>query len=157
MNKNNDYEKTQQVRHTLEDTLMFQDEASELIKLLINENRPTKLNERKRLRMLMAKALLSQGAVECVTLVIEGGWFTFASLQNMILRVSELNENLVRLVTHKPENNVQVGSIAELWKFIYDQLLYYFPLATAEAMRISKESMFKTEQQSYEFDSSEAI
>ena len=38
MNKNNDYEKTQQVRHTLEDTLMFQDEASELIKLLINEN-----------------------------------------------------------------------------------------------------------------------
>ena len=156
MNKN-DYEKTQQVRHTLEDTLMYQEEASELIKLLINENRPMKLNERKRWRMLMAKSLLSQGAVETVTLVIEGCWFTFASLQNMTLRVSEINENMVRLTTHKPEHNVQIGSIGELWKFIYDQLLYYFPLATAEAMRISKESMFKTEQESFDFDSTEVI
>lgn len=157
MKKNNDYEKTRQVRHTLEDTLSFQDEFSELFKLLINENRPMRLNERKRSKQIMPKALLSQGAVECITLVIEGGWFTFASLQNMILRVSEINENMVRLTTHKPEHNVQVGSIGELWKFIYNQLLYYFPLAAAESLRISKESMFKTEQESYEFDSLEEI
>lgn len=157
MNKKNEYERTQQVRHTLEDTLMYQDELSELFKLVINENRPMRLNERKRMRQIMPKALLSKGAIECVTLVIEGGWFTFASLQSMILRVSEINENMVRLTTHKPEHNVQVGSIGELWKYVYDQLHYLYPLAAAEAIRMSKESQYKVDQESYDFDSTEAI
>ena len=157
MAKNDDYEETKQVRMTLEDTLNFQEELSEMIKQLMNENRSMKLNERRRLRKIMTKALLSQGAIYPVTLVIEGGWFTFASLQNMILRTSEINTNLVRLTTHKPEHNTQVGSIGELWKFIYDQLLYYYPLAAAEATRISKESMYKVEQGTYEFNSEEAI
>lgn len=155
--KNKDYEKTQQVRHTLEDTLQYQEEFSELFKLVINENRPMRLNERKRLRRIMPKALLSQGAVHCVSMTIEGGFFTFSSLQNMILRVSEVNESLVRLTTHKPSHNVQVGSIAELWKFIYSQLLYLYPLAAAEAIRMSKESQYKVEQESYDFDSTEEI
>ena len=153
----NEYEKTEQIRKTLEDTLKKQDEMSDLIRQLRDENRPMKLNERKELRGLMVKSLLSQGAIECVTLVIEGGWFTFASLQNMILRVSEIDENMVRLITHKPEHNIQVGSIGELWKFIYDQLQYYYPLAAAEAIRISKESIYKVEQGLYNFDSREAI
>lgn len=150
-------EKTKQIRLTLEDTLKYQEELSELMKQLINENRAIRLNERKRLRAILPKALLSQGAVECVTMVISGGWFTFSSLQNMILRVSDLNENIVKLQTHKPEPNVQIGSIGELWKFIYDQLLYYYPLATAESLRMSKESLFKTQQGMYEFDSKEEL
>ena len=157
MKKNNDYEKTEQIRKTLEDTLRKQDEMSDLIRQLRDENRPMTLSERKQLRGLMVKSLLSQGAISCVTLVIEGGWFTFASLQNMILKVSEINESMVRLTTHKPEHNVQLGSIGELWKFIYDQLQYYFPLAAAEAIRMSKESLYKVEQGAYDFDSEEAI
>lgn len=152
-----EYEKTEQVRKTLEDTLQYQDKMSDLIRQLKDENRPMTSTERKQLRGLMVKSLLSQGALECVTLVIEGGWFTFASLQNMILRVSEINENMVRLTTHKPEHNVQTGSIGELWKFIYDQLQYYYPLAAAEAIRMSKESLYKVEQGAYDFDSREEI
>lgn len=154
--KNKD-EETKQVRLTLEDTIRYQEELSDMMKLLITENRPMNSKERKRLRKVMAQGLLSQGAVNCTTLIIEGGWFTFSSLQNMILRVSEIDENLVRLTTHKPEHNTQVGSIGELWKFIYNQLLYYFPLATAEAFRVSKESLYKVEQGAYEFDSKEVM
>lgn len=150
-------EKTKQIRLTLEDTLHYQEELSELMKQLITDNRPMTEKERKRLRKIMTKALLTQGAIKCITLVIEGGWFTFSSLQNMILRVSEINEKLVKLTTHKPEHNVQIGSIAELWKFIYEQLLYLYPLASAEALRISKESLYRVEQGVYEFDSREVV
>lgn len=155
MKENNDESK--QVRMTLEDTLRYQDELSNLIKLLATENRPVINTERKRLKELMAKALLSQGAVDCESMVIEGGFFTFASLQNLILRLSDINEKLVRLTTHKPEVNIQTGSIGEIWRFIYDRMLYYFPLANAEAMRYSKESQFKTKQEAYEFDSEGGI
>jgi len=152
-----EFEKTEQVRKTLEDCLKYREDLSDLIRQLRDENRPMTLTERKRLPKLMASALLSQGAIECVTLVIEGGWFTFASLQNMILRVSEIGENMVRLTTHKPSHNVQTGSIGELWKFIYDQLLYYYPLASAEAIRLSKESQYRVEQAAYDFDSREGL
>ena len=152
-----EFEKTEQIRKTLEDCLKYREDLSDLIRQLRDENRHMTATERKRLPKLMALSLLSQGAGECVTLVIEGGWFTFASLQNMILRVSEINENLIRLTTHKPSHNVQTGSIGELWKFIYDQLQYYFPLAAAEAIRMSKESQYKIEQQAYDFDSREEI
>lgn len=150
-------DETKQVRMTLEDTLRYQSELSDLMKQLIKENRPMSDKERKRIPELLAKALLTQGAVKCVTMVIEGGWFTFASLQNMILRTSEITKPYVRLTTHRPEHNTQVGSIAEMWKFIYGQLLYYYPLASAEAFRVSKESMYRVEQGSFEFDSRSVI
>ena len=150
-------EKTEQVRKTLEDYLKHREELSVLIRQLRDENRPMTQKERERLPKLMALALLSQGATSCITLVIEGAWYTFSSLQNMVLRVSEIDEYMVRLTTHKPTFCSQVGSIGELWKYIYDQLLYFYPLAAAESIRLSKESLYRTEQGAYDFDSSEAI
>ena len=150
-------EKEKQVRMTREDTLRNQQVLSKMFKLLIDENRPMNIKEREQLREIMAKALLTQGAIDCTTMVIDGGWFTFSSLQSMILRVSEIDTDLVRLTTHKPEYNTQVGSIGELWKFIYGQLMYYFPLAVAEGFRASKESTYRVEQGAYDFDSREVV
>ena len=155
--KRDNEEKSRQVRKTLEDTQSNQKELKDLLKLLINENRAMRLNEREQLPGIMAKAMLSQGATECITLIIQSGWFTFASLQSLILRVSEINEPYIRLETHRPTSNVQKGSIAEIWKYIYEQLQYYFPLASAEAVRLSKESSFMVEQEAYDFDSTQEV
>ena len=43
--------------------------------------------------------------------------------------------------------------IGELWQFLYDKFLYYFPQACSEALHISAESVERPKQGSYKFSS----
>jgi hypothetical protein len=117
------------------------------------ENRPLKHNEKKQFFDMLPKALLSQGSAEPVSVVIKNGWFTFASVQNLAHRISDLYTENVYLKTHRPEHVEITIPISELWQFLYDKCLYLFPLANAEAIHISAETMEKQQQGSYEFSS----
>ena len=101
----------------------------------------------------MTKALLSQGAVEPISVVINDGWFTFASVQNLAHRMTDLTTSSVFLKTCKPENVEITIPICELWQFLYDKVLFLFPQACAEAIHISAESVERTQQKSFEFSS----
>ena len=102
---------------------------------------------------MLPKALLSQGTAESVSVVINGGWFTFASIQNLAHRLADLTTSDVYLKTSRPEQVEITIPISELWKFLYDKCLYLFPLASAEAIHISAETMERPQQGSYEFSS----
>ena len=142
-----------QQRLTLLDCRINQDKLREKLKELISENRPLKFNEKKQFFDMLPKSLLSQGAAEPVSVVIKDGWFTFASLQNLAHRLSDLYSSDVYLKTYRPENVELTIPISELWQFLYDKCLYLFPLANAEAIHISAETMEKPQQGSYEFSS----
>jgi len=147
----------QQVRMTLQDCLSYQDKLRGLLQQLIQENRSLTCQEKQRFFEMLPKALLSKGTMEPVHLVIEKGWFTFASIQTMALKLADLTTNKVSLRTTRPEKVEIILSIGELWKFLYDKVLYLFPLASAEAIHISAESVKRSQQGTYEFSSKEAL
>ena len=95
--------------------------------------------------------MLSQGSVEPVSIVIHGGWFTFASVQNLAHRLADLHTAQVNIETHRPEQVDVTINIAGLWQFLYDQCLFLFPLASSEAVHISAETIERPRQESYEF------
>ncbi len=150
-------EKQKQIRYTLEDCLFNQRKLSELVQLLITDNRPLALNEKPRYYELLPKSLLSQGATDPVSMVIEKGWFTFASIQNLAMRLADLTTDKVSLKTTRPEEVEITVPIHELWSFLYDKLLYLFPLAAAEAVHLSGENIPRTEQGVYSFTSSQKL
>ena len=106
---------------------------------------------------MLPKALLTQGATSPVSMVIDKGWFTFASLQSMALRVADLTSNKVELKTSRPEKITVAVDIKDLWQFLYDKMLYYFPLACSEAVHLSGENIPKTEQGSFVFSSKQKL
>ena len=142
-----------QIRYTLEDTLRNQRKLSNLLKLLIQENRCITFDEKKMFYSLLPKALLGQGATEPVSMVIDHGWFTFSSLQNMALRLADITSSHVELNTSRPEKLTVRVDVKDLWQFLYDKILYFFPLACAEAVHISGENIPRTEQGEYSFSS----
>ena len=146
-------DKGKQVRLTLEDCLFFQNKLRELLQQLIRENRPLKMNERKPYFDLLPKALLSQGAVDPVHLVIDKGWFIFASVQSLAHRMVDLSTDKVNMKTTRPEKVDVTIPISELWQFLYDKVLYLFPQGTSEAIHISAESIERPKQTAYEFSS----
>jgi hypothetical protein len=131
----------QQVRMTLQDCLSYQEKLRGLLQQLIQEDRPLTCQEKQRFFEMLPKALLSKGTIDPVYLVIEKGWFTYASIQTMALQMADLTTNKVSLRTTRPETVESIISIDELWQFLYDKVLYLFPLASAEAIHISAESM----------------
>ncbi len=143
-----------QIRLTLEDCLRNQEQLKNLLKDLIRNNRHLEHTEKHIFFRMLPKALLSQGTDMPVSIVIQGGWFTFASLQNLAHRVADLHTSRVNLQTHRPENVEVTVDIALLWEFLYDKCLYFFPLASAEAVHISAETIERPLQGSYEFSSS---
>ena len=82
--------KEKQLRLTLQDCLHYQDELRNLLQDLIRNNRPLTYVEKQKYFEMLPKALLSQGIVDPVSVVIQDGWFTFASVQNLALRMAEL-------------------------------------------------------------------
>jgi hypothetical protein len=140
-----------QIRYTLEDCLKHQRKLSNLVKTLIQENRCLSFNEKEELYNILPKAMLTQGASIPVSMVINKGWFTFSSLQNMFLRVADLTSNKIELHTSKPEEVTVTVEIHELWQFLYDKMLYYFPLACSEALHLSGENVPRTEQGEFMF------
>jgi len=147
----------QQVRMTLQDCLFHQDKLRGLLQQLIQENRSLTFQEKPRFFEMLPKALLSKGTMEPVHMVIEKGWFTFASIQTMALQIADLTTNKVSLRTTRPEKVEIIISIGELWQFLYFKILYLFPLAGAEAIHISAESVKRLQQGTYEFSSKEAL
>jgi hypothetical protein len=150
-------EKQKQIRYTLEDCLVNQRKFSDLVQQLIRDNRPLDLREKPRYYELLPKSLLSQGASEPVSMVIQKGWFTFASIQNLAMRLADLTTDKVSLKTTRPEEVEITIPISELWQFLYDKLLYLFPLAAAEAVHLSGENIPRTEQGVYSFTSSKKL
>ena len=79
-----------QVRYTLEDCLVKQRKLVELLKLVTQENRELRLNEREDFFKMLPKALLTQGAVSTCSMVMRKGWFTFESVLTLALRLADL-------------------------------------------------------------------
>lgn len=149
----NKEDKQKQIRYTLEDCLVNQRKLSELLKLLIVENRSLRLNEKEELYKMLPKALLTQGANNPVSMVIDKGWFTFASVQNLALRTADLTPDKVQLNNTRSEKVEVTIPISDIWQFLYDKILYYFPLACSEALHLSGENIPRVEQGSYVFSS----
>lgn len=146
-----------QVRYTLEDCLVNQRKLVELLKLVAQENRELHFNEREDFFRILAKGLLTQGAVCPCSMVVGKGWFTFESLQALALRMADLTTNKVLLRTTMPERTEVTLPIGDLWRFLYSRMLYYFPLAAAEALHLSGENIPQVQQGSYSFKSSERL
>jgi hypothetical protein len=146
-------DKGKQIRLTLEDTLFFQNELRELLKVLISENRPLTYKEKMRFFEMLPKALLSQGAVDPVYFVKEKGWFIFSSVQNLAHRLADLSGEKVQLRTSRPEKVEITITIGELWQFFYDKCLFLFPQACSEAIHMSAESVERPVQGSFDFTS----
>ena len=151
MSSKSDYGR--QIRLTLEDTLKFQNLLKEKIKILISENRPLEYIEKKPYFEMLTKSLLSQGCTDPVYFVKDGGWFIFASTQNLAQRVADISTKKVKLSTNKPEKTEVTVDISDLWSFLYDKFLYLMPQACAEALHLSAESIEKPRQGSYKFSS----
>lgn len=150
-------EKQKQIRYTLEDCLFNQRKLSMLVQQLIRDNRPLNRKEKELYYELLPKSLLSQGAVDPVSMVIEKGWFTFASIQNFAMRLADLSSDKVNLKTTRPEAVEITIPISEPWQFLYDKMLYLFPLAAAEAVHLSGENIPRAEQGVYSFSSSQKL
>jgi len=146
-----------QVRYTLEDCLVNQRRLVDLLKLVAQENRELRLNEREDFFRMLPKALLTQGAISPCSMVMGKGWFTFESVQALALRLADLTTNKVMLRTMKPEQVDVTIPISDLWRFLYSKMLYYFPLAAAEALHLSGENIPQVQQGSYSFTSSERL
>jgi len=146
-----------QVRYTLEDCLVNQRKLTDLLKLVAQENRELRLNEREDFFRMLPKALLTQGAISPCSMVMGKGWFTFESLQALALRLADLTTNKVMLRTMKPEQVEVAIPIGDLWRFLYSKMLYYFPLAAAEALHLSGENIPQVQQGAYSFTSSEKL
>lgn len=71
----------------------------------------------------------------------------------MMYRVADINTNKVKLRTNRSEKVEIVVDISELWQYLYDKFLYYFPQACSEALHISAESVERAKQGSYKFSS----
>jgi len=142
-----------QIRLTLEDALKYQDRLKEKLKILISENRPLEHNEKKTFFEMVTKSLLSQGCTEPVYFVKDNGWFIFQSSQTLAHRLADISTNRLKLKTDRPEKVEIIVEISELWQFLYDKFLYYFPQACGEALHISAESVERTKQGSYKFSS----
>jgi len=132
-----------QVRATVYDTLNYQYMLREKILDLIYENRPLRLGvEKQEFYQMISKACLSQGIYRKCVFLIDKGRFTFASIQNLALRiVGECNTSKIKLITKKPDVIEIVVPISKLWKILLEKLLTIFPMAVSEAYHMSAESV----------------
>jgi hypothetical protein len=146
-----------QIRYTLEDCLVNQRKLVELLKLVAQENRELRLNEREDFFRMLPKALLTQDAISPCSMVNREGLVHVESVQALALRLADLTSSQVMLRTMKPEQVEVTIPIADLWRFLYSKMLYYFPLAAAEALHLSGENIPQVQQGAYSFTSSEKL
>lgn len=149
--------KEKQIRMTLQDCLIFQDKLRELLQKLIRENRPLTHKEKIEYYEILPKALLSQGSTDPIYFVHGKGWFIFSSVQNLAHRLADLYTDKVFLKTTRPENVEIIISISDLWRLLYDKVLFLFPQANAEAIHLSAESIERPQQGVYSFSSKEVL
>ena len=150
-------DKEKQIRMTLQDCLYNQGRLREMLKVLINENRPLTHKEQLEFYNVLPKALISQGATDPIYFVYENGWFIFQSCQTLAHRIADLTGNKIKLSTTRPEKVELELDISELWKFLYDKILFLFPQASAEAIHLSAETIERPQQGAYDFSSKEEL
>jgi len=150
-------DKEKQIRMTLQDCLYNQGLLRQMLKVLINENRPLTHKEKQEFYNILPKALISQGANDPVYFVYKNGWFIFSSVQNLAHRIADLYGNKIKLKTSRPEKIEVVLPISELWKYLYNKVLFLFPKASAEAIHISAETIERPQQGAYGFSSKEEL
>ena len=149
--------KSAQERLTLDDTLFYQNKLRDLLQRLTEYNRPLLETEREEYFEMLSKSLISQGSSDPVSLVLEGGWFVYASVQSLALRLADLTTPRVSLKTMRPDEVSIVVDIKVLWGFLYSWVVYLFPKACAEAWHISAESPVSQKAGTYSFSSREKL
>ena len=71
--------------------------------------------------------------------------------------ITLLDGNKIKLKTTRPEKVEVVLPIGELWKFLYEKILFLFPQASAESIHISAETIERPQQGAYSFSSKEEL
>ena len=150
-------DKEKQIRMTLQDCIYNQGLLREMLKILINESRPLTHKEKQDFYNILPKALISQGTIDPIYFVYNNGWFIFASVQNLAHRLADLNGKEIKLMTTRPEKVEVVLPIGDLWKFLYEKVLFLFPMASAESIHISAETIERPQQGAYSFSSKEEL
>jgi len=142
--------KAKQIRRTLEDTINFQDELSELVNKKIEENMPLFNRERKRFRLVFKKAVLSQGNYEINYENKDGRRSRFRHLPIFAWYLSKLHSPTA-IVTDNQSGKKYNVLIQDLWEFFEYQLEIVYPFAREEATHISAEAPAREAPSAYEF------
>jgi len=149
MKKQEQY-KAKQVRRTLEDTINFQNELSELVEEKKLANMPLTTKEKGRFRYIFPKAILSQGNYEIDYINEDGRHSRFRHLPMFAWYMRQLSSPIVILIDNQSEVRYEVF-ISELWKFLEYQLEIVYPFAREEATHISAEAPAREAPSSFEF------
>ena len=152
-NKDKEY-KAKQIRRTLEDTINFQNELSELLEKKIKENSSLNFKEKRRFRYIFPRAILSQGNFEIRFENQDGRKSKFRHLSILASFLRKLDSSVVRL-RDRQSNTVYNVQIKELWKFFDLQLEIVYPYAREEATHISAEAPAREAPSAYEFSAKE--
>jgi len=140
-----------QIRLTLEDTLYSQVQLLDLIKLKRNASECLSKDEKETIYSLLPKALISQGTNEPFIMREGTKIITFESTQTLALRLMEIDKDFVNIKVKHPEPIDVIYPIGKMWEALYTKLLYLFPKALADAMKMSSEQLKKEQQGSFEF------
>jgi len=149
MNKEKEY-KAKQIRRTLEDTINFQNELSELVEKKKLENMNLFTNEKKRFRYIFPKAILSQGNYEIDYVNEDGRHSRFRHLPMFAWQMRQLSSPIAILIDNQSGVKYEV-MIQDLWAFFEYQLEIVYPFAREEATHMSAEAPAREAPSAYEF------
>jgi len=142
--------KAKQIRKTLEDTINFQNELSELVETKIQKNLPLNSKEKYRFRYIFPRAVLSQGNYEISFKNKDGRISTFRHLSMLASMLRKLNSPIAILLDNQSGKKYEV-LIQELWDFFDYQLEIVYPFAREEATHMSAEAPVREAPSAYEF------
>jgi hypothetical protein len=148
MNKDDDVKK-KQLRRTHYDTQTCQKKLRNIVKDKIEKNEILTDKEREEWDELIANSFLSVGVTKTVYYDAALLRICFGSLHTFALRFSDWDDPVI----FKYEGEKYSFPIKKLWEIFYDHCLELFPLALADAVRMSKESEEREKWDSYGFSS----
>jgi len=138
-----------QIRRTYEDVLSNQIKFGELVYKKMTDNDFIDKGRENDYAKLISRAFLSQGNWRSVyykdderNVMIPLGPF-----HSFCLRLGRIRTNKIKLKRFDYERLVD---ISELWKIVYDELIYVFPNAQEEALKISSEQTYRDEIEPFE-------
>jgi len=142
--------KEKQIRKTLEDTINFQIELSELIEKKIDENLPLNSIEKERFRYIFPRAVLSQGLYEIKFKNKDGRMSKFRHLSMLANLLRKLNSPIAILIDNQSNTKYEL-LIQDLWEFFDNQLEVVYPYAREQAVRMSAEAPVREPPSAYKF------
>ena len=148
MKKEND-DKKKQLRRTHYDTQICQKKLRNIVKEKIKKNEKLTEEECKKWNELTANSFLSVGMDKTVYLDTPTLKICFGSVHTFALRFLDWGNPVV--FTYQERKCT--FEIKCLWKLLYEHCLELFPLALADAIRMSRESEEREKWDSYGFSS----